>query len=112
LQVARETYLFLSKGGIMMIPLILSSIIALAIILERAIQLRRKKVFREIELGAKTGTINDKMDRFKYDWLTAYALPRNGAKGICVAILSVHGKKLGVRANELGRYIINYHLTS
>ena len=44
MQVARETYLFLSKGGIMMIPLILSSIIALAIILERALQLRRKKV--------------------------------------------------------------------
>ena len=49
---------------------------------------------------------------FKYDWLTAYAIPRNKAKGICIAVLSVHGEKLGIRANELGRYIINYHVTS
>jgi biopolymer transport protein ExbB len=44
LNVLQQTYVFLSKGGIMMIPLLLSSILALAIILERAFQLRRKKV--------------------------------------------------------------------
>ena len=73
---------------------------------------RRKKIFRGIDLGAKTGTINDRTDRFKYDWLTAYAIPRKGTKAICIAVLIVHGKNLGVRAKELGGYIINYHLTS
>jgi cell division protein FtsI/penicillin-binding protein 2 len=72
--------------------------------------LRRNKAFRDVELGAKTGTINDKLDRFKYDWLTVYALPRNGAKCISMAILSVHGEKLGIRASELGRHIINYYI--
>ena len=71
-----------------------------------------KKIFRGIDLGAKTGTINDRTDRFKYDWLTAYAIPRKGTKAICIAVLIVHGKNLGVRAKELGGYIINYHLTS
>jgi cell division protein FtsI/penicillin-binding protein 2 len=75
-------------------------------------QMRRKKVFRGVELGAKTGTINDEGDRVKYDWLAAYAFPRNKAKAICVAVLSVHGKILGMRANELGRYIIDYHVSS
>ena len=74
--------------------------------------LRRKKAFREVELGAKTGNINDKLDRFKYDWLTAYALPPDGGKALCIAVLGVHGEKLGVRANVLGRYIINYYLSS
>ena len=74
--------------------------------------LRRKKVFKNVELGAKTGTINDIKDQFKYDWLTAYALPRNGTKAICIAVLGVHGEKLGIKANELGRYIINYHFKS
>jgi biopolymer transport protein ExbB len=41
---AKDIFLFLSKGGIMMIPLLLSSVLAFAIILERAVQLRRKKV--------------------------------------------------------------------
>jgi cell division protein FtsI/penicillin-binding protein 2 len=74
--------------------------------------LRRKRVFKGVELGAKTGTINDEADRFKYDWLTAYALPKDRAKAICIAVLGVHDEKLGIRANELGRYIINYHISS
>jgi len=39
-----EAWLFLQHGGILMIPLILCSIIVLAIVIERAISLRKKKV--------------------------------------------------------------------
>ncbi|UCE05837.1 MAG: MotA/TolQ/ExbB proton channel family protein [bacterium] len=39
-----EAWLFLQRGGILMVPLILSSIIVVAIVIERAITLRRKKV--------------------------------------------------------------------
>ena len=45
--------------------------------------LRRKRAFKNVEFGAKTGTINDEKDQFKYDWLTAYALPE---KGDCIQI--------------------------
>ncbi|MDB4444097.1 penicillin-binding transpeptidase domain-containing protein [bacterium] len=74
--------------------------------------LRRKKKFRNIELGAKSGTINDESDRYKYDWFTAYALPDNGDGGICTAILAIHGKKIGIRAAEIARYIINQYFKS
>jgi cell division protein FtsI/penicillin-binding protein 2 len=74
--------------------------------------MRRKKVFKNIKMGAKTGTINDPLDQYKYDWLTAYTLPNNGDGGICVAVLAIHGKKLGIRAKDLARYIINHHYTS
>ena len=76
-------------------------------------RVKRKKVFKDVELGAKTGTINDETGQYKYDWLTAYAIPpgKNG-KSICIAILGVHGKKLGRRANRLGRDIINHYLSS
>jgi peptidoglycan glycosyltransferase len=75
-------------------------------------KVRRKKAFKNVELGAKTGTINDKTDQYKYDWLAAYAIRKNSPKAICIAVLSVHGEKLGIRASELGRYIINYYMTS
>ena len=74
--------------------------------------LRHKKVFKKYELGAKTGTINDRMDRYKYDWLTAYALKSDGTSGICIGVLGVHGKILGVRSTELARAIINFHFSS
>lgn len=75
-------------------------------------RLRRDKRFKNVALGAKTGTINDERDQYKYDWITAYALPGNEDGGICVAILAVHGKLLGVRASELARYIIKHHFSS
>ena len=74
--------------------------------------LKRKKIFKDMELGAKTGTVNDLLDKYKYDWLTAYALPGNGDKGICITVLAVHGEKLGIRARDLAREIINYHFRS
>ncbi len=73
---------------------------------------RRKKAYKGVVLGAKTGTINDRDDRFKYDWLSAFVLPGNGRKKICIAVLGIHGKILGVRANRLGRSIIRYYLSS
>ena len=74
--------------------------------------LRRKRVFQGIELGAKTGTINDDLDQHKYDWITAYALANGGDRGICISVLAIHEEKLGLRANDLARYIINYYYTS
>jgi cell division protein FtsI/penicillin-binding protein 2 len=72
-------------------------------------KLRRKKIFKQFELGAKTGTINDKMDRFKYDWITAFASTPDGSNGIAVAVLGVHGKILGTRSTEMARAIIDYY---
>ena len=73
---------------------------------------RHRKVYKNVDLGAKTGTINDPDDRFKYDWLTAFVIPPNHKKTICIAVLGIHGKVLGVRANRLGRSIIRYYLSS
>lgn len=74
--------------------------------------LRRKRAFKGVELGAKTGTINDPSDRYKIDWLSAYALSDKKKGGICVVILAVHGKMLGIRAKDLGREIINHYFSS
>lgn len=68
--------------------------------------IRRKKAFKGIALGAKTGTINDRMDQYKYDWITLFAIPASGKKGISMAVLAVHGEKLGIRAKDIGRLIL------
>lgn len=75
-------------------------------------KLRRRKMFRNFDLGAKTGTINDVTDQFKFDWVTAFALPPGETDGICVGILAVHGEKLGTRATEMVRAIIDYNFRS
>jgi hypothetical protein len=74
--------------------------------------LRQAKAFKDIDLGAKTGTMNDRTGQFLCDWLSAFALDKNGNRGICIAILGVHGERLGIRSNVLGKYIINHYFTS
>jgi len=75
-------------------------------------KLRRKKRFKNFDLGAKTGTINDRMDRFKYDWVTAFAISPDGAGSICVSVLTVHGKILGTRSTEMVRAIVDYYFST
>jgi len=75
-------------------------------------QLRRYKAFKGFELGAKTGTINDPKDRYKYDWLTAFAIPPKDENAISISVLSVHGPLLGTRATELARAIIHYYYST
>ena len=75
-------------------------------------KLRRRKMFRNFDMGAKTGTINDVTDRFKFDWVTAFALSPQGADGVCIGVLAVHGEKLGTRASEMARAIIDYKFRS
>lgn len=75
-------------------------------------RLRRYKRFKGFELGAKTGTINDPQDRYKYDWLTAFVIPPEGDNPICISTLSVHGRLLGTRATEMARAIIHYYYST
>lgn len=75
-------------------------------------KLRRKKMFAHFFLGAKTGTINDRMDQFKYDWLTAFAVAPDGTGSICIGVLGIHGKVLGTRSTEMARAIIDYYFSS
>ncbi len=70
--------------------------------------LKKKKAFQDMDIGAKTGTINDPQDRYKFDWLSAYVLPRDGRSPLTITVLAVHGKKLGIRAKNLARYILEH----
>jgi penicillin-binding protein A len=70
----------------------------------------QKKVFKELELGAKTGTINDPFDQHRVDWVTVYAIPDSGEEdAISLSVLAVHGEKMGVRSREMAsRLVENY----
>lgn len=80
---------------------------------KRAFQpLQRKRELRYVDLGAKTGTINGATDHCKYEWLTAFALPSDGDGGLCITVMTAHGEKIGVRAKDIARLIIDRHYCS
>jgi peptidoglycan glycosyltransferase len=73
--------------------------------------LHRRHLMRDVELGAKTGTIKDQLGEHTCEWLTAFALPANGEPGLVVAALTVHREKLGLRAKDITKLIIHHHFS-
>jgi cell division protein FtsI/penicillin-binding protein 2 len=79
----------------------------------RAFQpLQRKRELRYVDLGAKTGTINGATDHCKYEWMTVYVLPSDGDGGLCITVMTAHGERIGVRAKDIARLIIDRHYCS
>ena len=73
--------------------------------------MQKKKSLHSIELGAKTGTINDPVDQNRVDWITAYAIPEGEDGGICLAGLAIHGEKSGHRAKDMVRTVIEHYFS-
>jgi cell division protein FtsI/penicillin-binding protein 2 len=73
----------------------------------------RRNGLKELELGAKTGSINDPFDQRRVDWVTAYAIPDSGEEeAICLSVLAVHGERLGIRAKDIARQIVENYFGS
>ena len=68
--------------------------------------LKETKRFEGVEIGAKTGSINDETGQLHIEWVTAYALPPDRSQAICVAVVGAHADKQGLRAAEMARSLI------
>jgi len=64
---------------------------------------RRDKIISRLEIGGKTGTINNKTDDVKYEWFVGYAQDKAGHGKLILSVMVAHNKYIGVRA---ARYAI------
>ncbi len=60
----------------------------------------RDKIISRLEIGGKTGTINNKTDDIKYEWFVGYAQDKNGDAKIILSVLVAHQKYIGIRAPQ------------
>jgi cell division protein FtsI/penicillin-binding protein 2 len=61
---------------------------------------RKDKIISRLEIGAKTGTINNQTNDLKYDWFVGYASEMLGGRKIIVSVLVAHEKYIGIRATQ------------
>jgi cell division protein FtsI/penicillin-binding protein 2 len=59
---------------------------------------RKDKVISRLEIGGKTGSINNRTNDVKYDWFVGYAEEKDGDGKIAVSVLVAHEKYIGIRA--------------
>ncbi len=60
---------------------------------------RRDRRLRGIVFGGKTGNVNNRRNTIKYDWFVGYGRESKGGKGVVLAVMMLHGRFLGHRAN-------------
>jgi len=61
---------------------------------------RRDKIISRLEIGGKTGTINNKTDDVKYEWFVGYAQDKTGDDKLILSVLVAHDKYIGIRAAQ------------
>ncbi len=74
---------------------------------------RRDKVLSRLDIGGKTGSIDNATHDLRYDWFVGFASERQGQGQIVIAVVVAHEKYIGIRATEyarmaMSRYFGNY----
>ena len=67
---------------------------------------RRDKVLSKLEIGGKTGSINNENNEARFDWFVGYAVDRDSGSQFAVAVVVSHEKFIGTRASTYARLAI------
>ncbi len=65
---------------------------------------RKDRVLSRLELGGKTGSIDNRSHEKRIDWFVGFAREKKGDKKIAVAVVVAHRKYIGTRAAAFARY--------
>lgn len=63
----------------------------------------RDKVLSQLEIGGKTGSINNRSQDAKFDWFVGFAKERQGEGKLAVAVMVAHEEYIGIRASQYAR---------
>ena len=71
----------------------------------RFLDARRHPVLSQLEIGGKSGTINNNQGH-KVDWFVCFAKNRHNGEALALASVVIHFEKLGTRSQEIVREAI------
>jgi cell division protein FtsI/penicillin-binding protein 2 len=65
-----------------------------------------------LDVGGKTGNINNWENTIKYDWFVGYGTDSSEKKSIVIAVVLLHGKKSGIKAHKVAQLFFQqyFHL--
>ena len=64
---------------------------------------KKDPVLSRLNIGGKTGSINNNAKRLKYDWFVGFAEEKTGARKIAMSVLVAHKDYIGLRAASYAR---------
>jgi cell division protein FtsI/penicillin-binding protein 2 len=74
---------------------------------------RKDNILSKLNIGGKTGSIDNKSHDARYDWFVGFAEEKDGPKKIALSVIVAHEKYIGLRASYYARiamkkYFLNY----
>jgi peptidoglycan glycosyltransferase len=64
---------------------------------------RKDKILSRLNIGGKTGSIDNRIHDARYDWFVGFAEEKKGEKKIALSIIVAHEKYIGLRATYYAR---------
>ena len=64
---------------------------------------QRDKILSRLNIGGKTGSIDNKTHDARFDWFVGFAEEKNGEQKIAVSVIVAHEKYIGLRAGYYSR---------
>jgi cell division protein FtsI/penicillin-binding protein 2 len=71
----------------------------------------RDRVLKRLEIGGKTGTIDNRSHELRYDWFCGIAREKEGVRSMAVAVVVAHKDVLGTRAASYARLAIKRYFS-
>jgi cell division protein FtsI/penicillin-binding protein 2 len=64
---------------------------------------RKDKILSKLNIGGKTGSIDNKSHDARYDWFVGFAEKKDGSEKIALSVIVAHEKYIGLRASYYAR---------
>lgn len=68
--------------------------------------LKKDKILSRLNIGGKSGSIDNESHDTRYDWFVGFAEEKEGSAKIVISAMVAHEKYIGVRASEYARMAI------
>ena len=70
---------------------------------------RRNDTLSKLDIGCKTGSIDNLSHDVRYDWFVGFAKERNSSDGLVVAVLVAHEQYIGIRAAQYAKMAMTHY---
>jgi penicillin-binding protein A len=70
---------------------------------------RRNRVLAKLDIGCKTGSIDNRSHEVRFDWFVGFANEKNSPGGLVVAAVVAHEQYIGIRAAQYAKMAMTHY---
>ena len=70
---------------------------------------RNDKILSKLNIGGKTGSMDNQTHDVRFDWFVGYAAEKQGDEKIAISVIVAHDKYIGTKSSRYARMIMTYY---